>query len=324
MSLITISTSDPSYGPPLLIRFLINSSAFVNLLMGHHTRRRKHAWAQCPRSLFAPSQRRSWDIEIGSIHRTLSRKRTSLSRNHPPGEGEALRRRTVLAQAGAQGQRQTESADGYRELVKMAKQFLSSPPALLTLLGAIIAAIGVFWASVRNAASQREIIRLNHQVTEKSDQIAKLNEQIVDLVTGGDSFIYLDCIPQPNSPFVVLIHKRGEFPLYDVTVRIVDLNSKPLGLGTQWALGNYPRGTAEYTAEQLSLPRHGEEASFSFFFIARNGAWYENLRLTLVNGNWKSALQVYAPLASGKRKDLYKHIDDGFPTEADGSVKWQG
>jgi hypothetical protein len=206
----------------------------------------------------------------------------------------------------------------------MLNQLLSSPPALLTFAGAIIAAAGIFWAALNNAASQKEILRLNRQVTEKSDQIAKLNEQIVDLVTGGDSFIYLDCIPRQNLPFLVLIHKRGEFPLYDVNVRIVDLNSKPLGLGTQWVLGNYPRGTADCTAEQILLPRNGDEASFSFFFNARNGAWYENLRLTLVNGNWKRALQVYAPLTSGKRKDLYKHIDEGFPTEADGSVKWQG
>jgi hypothetical protein len=96
--------------------------------------------------------------------------------------------------------------------VKMLNQLLSSPPALLTFAGAIIAAAGIFWAALNNAASQKEILRLNRQVTEKSDQIAKLNEQIVDLVTGGDSFIYLDCIPRQNLPFLVLIHKRGEFP----------------------------------------------------------------------------------------------------------------
>jgi hypothetical protein len=154
----------------------------------------------------------------------------------------------------------------------MLNQLLSSPPALLTFVGAIIVAAGVFWAALNNAASQKEILRLNRQVTEKSDQIAKLNEHLVDLVTGGDSFIYLDCIPRQNLPFLVLIHKRGEFPLYDVNVRIVDLHSKPASLGTQWVLGNYPRGTADYTFEHILLPRNGDEASFSFFFNARNVA----------------------------------------------------
>jgi hypothetical protein len=102
----------------------------------------------------------------------------------------------------------------------MAKQFLSSPPALLTLLGAIIAAIGVFWASVKNAASQREIIRLNHQLTDKSDEIAKVNARIADLVTGGKAFAYAELTAVLGRVTVV---NETDYPLYNLSIQIADL-----------------------------------------------------------------------------------------------------
>jgi hypothetical protein len=91
-------------------------------------------------------------------------------------------------------------------------------PSGLILLAALLGAIGVFWAETRKNFAER-------QLREKSDKIAELNEKVAGLVTGGDSFCYFQIgslDPATNRGILVAL-SSGQYPLYEVTARIVDL-----------------------------------------------------------------------------------------------------
>src|SRR5882762_1540173 len=88
-------------------------------------------------------------------------------------------------------------------------------PTILIFIGGIIAAIGAVWASYdQNTA--------NKKLEQKNEEIARLNRETANAVTGGDSYCYL--MPIANIPEMVTVIQKGEFPLYDVSVRVVDLD----------------------------------------------------------------------------------------------------
>jgi hypothetical protein len=169
-------------------------------------------------------------------------------------------------------------------------------PHCLRLGGAIIAAIGVFWASVRNAASQREIIGLNRQLAEKSDQIAKLNEKLADLVTGGNGFAYADLfgVGLGELEQVVLINDT-DYPLYDLSVRLVNVAKMEELMDramtpenrSQWEstfrVGNLgPRQSMGVTPIRISSDVH--ELRYNIFVTGRNGEIVEEYRARKING----------------------------------------
>jgi len=54
-------------------------------------------------------------------------------------------------------------------------------PAILVLIGAILSTVGIFWASLRQ-------FNFNFRLAAQSEEIARLQKENADLVTGGDSF----------------------------------------------------------------------------------------------------------------------------------------
>ncbi len=88
---------------------------------------------------------------------------------------------------------------------------MNSRPALITFIGAVISAIGGFWASGSKPKPARIIVvvgvvisaigafwasqqqdSFNLNLLNKSEEIARLNQKLASLVSGGDSFCYLD------------------------------------------------------------------------------------------------------------------------------------
>jgi hypothetical protein len=129
-----------------------------------------------------------------------------------------------------------------------------------------------------------------------------VSNESASLITGGDGFCYVVNEGVPSAPFPAIVIHDGEYPLYDVQMRIVDLlepfspmtlpgQSKPLDQGLSFPLGNFsPKGSILMSK---LLPAKGDKASFNIFFSARNGFWIEDLRLRFINGEWKKALQVF-------------------------------
>ena len=140
-------------------------------------------------------------------------------------------------------------------------QYLSFP-MILVLLGAILSAIGVFLATVRQnqektqSAVQRA--QFESELRAKSEEIAKLNRAIAESITGGDSYCYVQLGNASRHGALLAVIHQGAYPLYNVTVRIAHLddgNRQPTlaALGKILQVGNMPPGVASMQGE-VALP----------------------------------------------------------------------
>lgn len=196
------------------------------------------------------------------------------------------------------------------------KEFLG--PSGLILGAAILGGIGAYWAAVQRTASAQES-------KQKSERIAELNERIAGLVTGGDSFCWLQISgvnPISNVGKLVAIH-HGEFPIYDVAGRIVDLQELERKKGsitmqnlfvgdTNVRLGSMPVGTATILSD---FPLGHEIArDFNIFFSARNGLYTQLLRMRKSEQKWVSATRVQMREGNDE-KVVFEQIDPDFPKD---------
>ena len=202
-------------------------------------------------------------------------------------------------------------------------------PAILIFIGALISATGAIWAARQQIASERELKQKNEEITE-------LSKQISYSITGGDSFCYLAFqLPENcsnNNAMAVIVHK-GEYPLYDVGIRIVDLakfaryvkgKEKLSFEDTQKAeksikIGNISPSQATFLGK-WSLPQ-ANDANYNVFISARNGFFTELIRIKCIDDKWVSAYKV--DTGPGKEtKLLYEKIHEDFPKNKEGKIDW--
>jgi hypothetical protein len=140
------------------------------------------------------------------------------------------------------------------------------------LIGAGIAAIGAFWSAhrqIQSASANKE----------RDRKIIDLSEQLHGHLTGGDSFCY-GCPygPRDSPVFEWMFVHSGQYPLTDVSVRIHNLAAPPgqAGfLGRFVELGTtFPGKARNYGVQDARLPSHG----YNLFFQARNGSWLQEKR----------------------------------------------
>jgi hypothetical protein len=170
---------------------------------------------------------------------------------------------------------------------KMGRLIWQYAPAIVVWVGAIFVAFGTFWSSLRQS-------HFNARLAQKNQEIAELQLESANAITGGNSFAYMGVmVPDTKlvaTIFPVFAHK-GKYPLYDVEARIVDLDeyrrltelkdylaaSKALQ-GTPIKVGNLTPGFANTPGITLSHPS-GRDISYNIFFVARNGSWTQTLRM---------------------------------------------
>jgi len=204
-------------------------------------------------------------------------------------------------------------------IMKSLIQLLFGPPGVI-LFGAILAAIGALWASQGQT-------RFEHDLRAKSDEIASLNREIANLVTGGDSFCYLTIAsldPNTNRGILTIVH-QGDHPIYDVTARVVDLQKsrqiKEWTLEsiqkteTNLRLGNIAKGAAVVIGP-FDL---GDSTSrdFNIFFTSRCGPSTQLLRMRKLDNKWIIATQV-----KRNEKVVFEKVGDGFPKTDQGQIQW--
>jgi hypothetical protein len=197
-------------------------------------------------------------------------------------------------------------------------------PAMLAFVGALLVAAGGFWASYRQS-------NFNSEIKVKNEEIARLQIENANTLTGGDSFAYMALsIPDPATSAIavpVFIHK-GKYPLYDVTARVVDIDAiarakhqvpydqTPL-LGTTLRIGNM---TPSFAFSGVgSLSHFGRDFNYNVFFVARNGSWTQQLRMHWTGNGWATANQVEWFGRDGKP---FVEISEDYPRNANGEIDW--
>ena len=210
-----------------------------------------------------------------------------------------------------------------------------SLPMLLILLGTILSATGAFLATYKQnqekAQSAVQRAQFESELRGKSDEIAELNRQISQSVTGGNSFCYVRLSLGPtSSPIVTVIH-QGEFPLYDVSIRMWDPNDSQ-ECSCDVSLEEFTKKDLNFNLGNLSpnqvrilgrvtLPE-ADEKEFALSIGARNGFVLELIKLRRIEGQWKAAYRVTKNEGEGETKILYEQAETGFPLDEQGKVQW--
>ena len=210
-------------------------------------------------------------------------------------------------------------------------------PAIVIFVGALINAIAAFWISWKQDRSNSKIaiaitagtVISAFGVLWTSQQQAGFERELVDSIIGGDSFCYLtvgNIDSVKNIGQFVLLHE-GKHPLYDVHVRIHDLDKfdqikrKPSFATQKQTDTNISLGTlAPSSARMLYWITLGDGGTrrFTVEVSARNGFLGQALRLKKIDGKWVRATRV----TRGWDKVIYEEINDKFPRTARGDVEW--
>lgn len=198
--------------------------------------------------------------------------------------------------------------------MRMGEGFLG-PPGLM-MLAAILGAIGALWAS--------------HQKSRFEQELRERSEETIRTITGGDSFAYLDLAalgPGDNSAILLLIHE-GDYPLYDLHVRLLDVQKfnqikgsislqKLASAETNMNVGTVVAGFAQ-TRGPFDLGS-GNERDFNVSFTARNGGFHQELRFRRVGNQWVRATRV---TRGATNPPLLQIVDPNYPRNADGGIDW--
>jgi hypothetical protein len=197
-------------------------------------------------------------------------------------------------------------------------------PALTVFFGAIVVALGGFWAAWRQS-------NFNSDIRQKNEEIARLQRENTSAITGGDSFCWMafqmltidgnmpNAYSMPEdlllAPFFAHV---GKYPLYDVTARIVDTDLLPTNIQAAQSNGIVGNMTPGFGMTSTTRIRHhGKDFNFNVFYVARNGSWIQHLRMRWVGDGWATASKVLR----GKEV-LYREVSANFPRTENGTVDW--
>lgn len=177
-------------------------------------------------------------------------------------------------------------------------QFLkNNHPMILIFLGALLSAAGAISYQIKGSRTTKQIMETQNKA--------------LNYITGGDSFCYLSL--SSDGQFFTVIH-QGDFPLYDVSIRIVDLDLFERGdvQPTQVPLGTIIPKSVVVIPYKFAYANK-DKAKYTVIFVARNGMFSESLELKKIKGVWKSAVHVGPGLCEyGEMKKSFEFIDEGF------------
>ena len=208
-------------------------------------------------------------------------------------------------------------------------------PSILVLIGAILAAIGVFWQANNQMKSEQELRNKADRIAELTTKNAELTTENKNILIGGESFCYmLISFPMgiPNSIERDIV-VEGEYPLYDIQMTITDLDKfstlrlSKIPIEKRMSavetckitknLGNI-RNNAALTMGRLHIPPEKTSVRFNIDFSARNGSWRQRVLVKRKNeGGWLLANRVY-------RGDeiLIDYVSKDFPRNEKGEIDW--
>ena len=217
-----------------------------------------------------------------------------------------------------------------RAILSWVREHVGSP-GILILLGSLLGVFGGFWAL-------KQQNRFEDELRAKSEEIADLNRRLDATVTGGDSFCYIDLVPTEilkeavtgDRALLVLVH-QGKYPLYDLAVQVLNVvqafpkmeEDKFASLQIRRYIENrkFDIFSPEKSLTLGEIIFQGAKQYYVFQFSARNGDWFQNLRIELVGKERKIARKVIKSTKEGGQ-NLLEKIDPGFPRDEKGRVQW--
>ena len=205
---------------------------------------------------------------------------------------------------------------------------VSANPNVLMICGAVITALGLIISGVGGVLSSKKQNEIQEDLIKKTEENNELNQELANLVTGGESFCYL-IVSRPRTGktgrFTVLHEGRNH--LYDVEGWVYDLDApgdnygyKHMKIG-QLIASSDPNSVWKRVHHHQNLHSfsfgNGMTRSFNIQFIARNGAFDQVLRFKKINGEWLQAFKI-----ERDGEYIFEEADDDFPRTEDGEIDW--
>jgi hypothetical protein len=186
---------------------------------------------------------------------------------------------------------------------------------------------GQFFRVKKQTKVEDSFGRMEVRFNELMDKLEAKAEETIAHISGGDSYpwIQFGLVGAPNTWGLIAMN-QGNYPLYDVNIRITDLQqlaqaNDPLSVSVA-AIGKTVH-VGNMIPSQCNIVltvdvKNISELTFNIFFTARNGLFTQLLRLKKINDSWTSAIQVM-----NKDGDTIRElVDELFPRDADGNVNW--
>jgi hypothetical protein len=149
-------------------------------------------------------------------------------------------------------------------------------------------------------------------------EVAQSQKHLEGLQTGGDTFCYwmlyhFDITKDIAQQWVVIRH--GDYPLYDVSIRIRDMDVEADVASEKLGEINAP---AIYRLVKWPMQ---ESVYYAVTFHARNGSWSQHLLLRRSSKArcWLAATRVWD---RSNREVVFEHVDNTF-TEEFGGPTWR-
>lgn len=156
-------------------------------------------------------------------------------------------------------------------------------------------------------AKSQTIIDKTEKIADLRRELAASSRESLQQITGGNSYCYLEVsfAKQSDKADLILLHK-GRYPLYDLQLMVRDLGAfeELMKMGSPGMeailksqlfntknVGELPPNKVLLVG-QLDLKGY-EIKRYLIQIEARNGTFFQPLRLRKVNGDWKAATQVY-------------------------------
>lgn len=203
-----------------------------------------------------------------------------------------------------------------------------SAPAIVILIGTVLAAIGALWTSYKQdqfkadlQEKQRVLEAKNEEIVNLNREIAVLSHHTTNMVTGGDSYAHIlfannqsQTIENVRLGHIFLTHE-GRYPIYDLTIQIADIDAHK-DVKT-FAVGNI--GSIQHVKhwplnQAINFDLSGKQSQrFNVFFYGRNGFWYQQMIYKKLENKWSLATRVVRPNEKGGIEVLFKSISSDFP-----------
>jgi hypothetical protein len=182
--------------------------------------------------------------------------------------------------------------------------------------------------------------QLQEQLLKSTETITNLSKTNIDNTTGGDSFCIIEPCVRRNVWMPQVIH-AGQYPLYDVRVRITDYKNLKYLTNQQNKtmaelfthdininIGNISSAVPFVLYWKVTIPldkKYKQYKKYNMFFTARNGSWDQFLRFYVTG--WGVSPGIVSATKVQKREGnqiiiLYEKVDGSFPRNVHGEVDW--
>jgi hypothetical protein len=152
-------------------------------------------------------------------------------------------------------------------------------PAMVVFAGAVIVAIGGFWASYRQS-------NFNRDIRQKNEEIAQLQRENADAITGGDNYCFFTAERNTDDNGLYLVLRKAKTtPLFNVSATLWRTNPAPGS--AQEVVANYEDAAITDVFVSFKNITMGEGTYFARI-LTRNRVIIQTIQVRKVNGRLES------------------------------------